>query len=90
MMRGDGWNVLILSFCCICCRYFAIVAINCFALSGSPGRVNPIYFRLDNRHGWVSPTLDSRHVHHKDPIPVPAAKVHDPSIVATLPALPAY
>ena len=68
-----------------CCFVFTL-------LSGTPGRENRIYFELDNdkRDGWFNLALNSRHVHHKDSIPTPATKVHDPSIMATFPALPAY
>jgi len=95
MKRGDGWNVLILlSFLLSLLSLLSLFCYRCFALlSGTPGREYPIYFvelELDKRYGRFSLAFNSRHVHYEDPIPAPAAKVHDPSIMATFPALPAY
>ena len=93
-MRGEGRNVLIfvLSYCCVC--FVAIFCCFCFAIDVSLALLtNPMYsifyFDLYNHHGCIPPALNSRYVQHQDIIQASAAKVHDPSIVATLPALSA-
>jgi hypothetical protein len=93
MMRGDGMNVLILSYCCVCfvaifCCLSFMFAIDVLALLTNP-MYSLLYFDLDNQHGCIPPALNPRHVQHQVTIQAPAAKVHDPSIVATLPALSA-
>lgn len=53
-MRGDGWNVLILSFCYICCRYFAVF---CYQLLCSLGLTGPREYNLLRlRRPWMGPS----------------------------------
>ena len=76
------------------CRFaifaVAIFLLSCFAIllcsPGIPGRESNLLCTR-HRHG---PALNSSHVLHKDLIPPPPTKVHDTSIMATFPALPAY
>jgi hypothetical protein len=89
MERANLCLVILLCFIAV----FAL-SLFCFAIDVSLALLtNPMYsifyFDLVNQHGCIPPALNSRHVQHQDTIQAPAAKIHDPSIVATLPALSA-